>query len=234
LELRYFSDLQIAGEELAFLKEVNDRHPVLQAISDHRLGPYYMPVRAPRKVGYTFFESLVSPANARKAADYFDVVAAGSTWCAGKLREKGLDRVATVIQGIDPLSFNPCFARKELFGERFVIFSGGKFEFRKGQDVVIRAYKVLQDKYPDVLLVNSWYNHWRSVETNMANSRLIQFREHRGDHVSRINAVLQDNGIDLSRVVTLPACNNESLARRIRTRTSACFPIAARGAPTWC
>jgi len=188
-----------------------------------------MPVRAPRKIGYTFFEAIVSAADARKAGDTFDVVATGSTWCASKLKEKGLDRVETVIQGIDPLSFNPSFAHKELFGDRFVVFSGGKFEFRKGQDVVIRAYKVLQDKHADVLLVNSWHNHWRSVETSMANSRLIQFRDHTGDHVSCTNAVLEDNGIDVRRVVTLPACSNESLARVYQNTDVGLFPNRCEG-----
>ncbi len=41
-----------------------------------------------------------------------------------------------------------------------MVFSGGKFELRKGQDVVIRAYRVLQDRHPDVMLVNAWFNPW--------------------------------------------------------------------------
>ena len=44
--------------------------------------------------------------------------------------------------------------------DSFVIFSGGKFEFRKGQDIVIKAFRHLQDKYRDVNLITSWFNSW--------------------------------------------------------------------------
>jgi glycosyltransferase involved in cell wall biosynthesis len=38
--------------------------------------------------------------------------------------------------------------------------SPGKFELRKGQDLVIRAFKVLADRHKDATLVTAWYNQW--------------------------------------------------------------------------
>src|SRR5207245_876556 len=103
-----------------------------------------------------------------------DVIATGSTWCSSVLRDHGFPQVATVLQGIDPLTFNPSFAGKELFHDSFVIFSGGKLEYRKGQDIVIRAFQVLQDKYPDVMLVNSWHNPWDVNLRSLADSPHIR------------------------------------------------------------
>jgi hypothetical protein len=96
------------------------------------------------------------------------VIATGSSWCTSALKAKGLTNVVTVLQGVDPLSFNDSFAQKQFLADRFVVFSGGKFEFRKGQDVVLRAYKVLQDRYRDVTLVHAWYTHWEFSVRSMA------------------------------------------------------------------
>src|SRR5207253_2111241 len=105
---------------------------------------------------------------------------------------------------------------KEYFKDAFVVFSGGKFEFRKGQDLVIRAFKVLQDRHADVVLVNAWHNFWSfSVQTMIA-SKHIRFRSNGGDFGSMIQCVLADNGVDLARVVTLGPRSNLSMARIYR------------------
>ena len=43
--------------------------------------------------------------------------------------------------------FNPECAEKAYGGDRFVVPLGGKFELRKGQDLVSRAFKALQDAH---------------------------------------------------------------------------------------
>jgi glycosyltransferase involved in cell wall biosynthesis len=229
IELRFFQDKVIAGDEVEFLRQHNRQHPVLQGISDHQLEPYYMPVSAPHKVGYTFFEALVADASVQKAAAYFDVVATGCDWCTGVLRDKGLRQAVTVVQGIDPLTFHPAFSEKELFKDRFVVFSGGKFEFRKGQDIVIRAYKALQDKHADVMLVNSWYNIWDFAMATMTMSPLIQFTMRQGDYVTNMNDLLHQQGLDMKRVVTLPLYPNEIVARTYQNTDVGLFPNRCEG-----
>ena len=201
LEYRYYRGLLASREELRLPEARNNKYPVLQVIDYAGMDFHFEYVCSPHKVGYTFFEDLVPAANVRKATSYFHIIAAGSTWCASILRENGHERAPVVLQGIDPLIFNPAFAEKEFFRDRFIVFSGGKFELRKGQDIVIRAYKVLQDKHPDVLLVNSWYNNWPSSVQTMEASSHIRFRlGEGGDHVTVYNRTLAENGIDLDRV----------------------------------
>ncbi|MBW1723620.1 MAG: hypothetical protein JRJ78_16420, partial [Deltaproteobacteria bacterium] len=136
-------------------------NPVLQAIEGKTLRPLYMKVKAPRVIGYTFFETpFLDPDQVAWANDYYDVVAAGSTWCREVLENQGVRNTATVIQGVDPALFRHESRVRTDPGDKFVVFSGGKLELRKGQDLVIRAFKVLQDRHEDVLLVNSWFNLW--------------------------------------------------------------------------
>ena len=229
LEYRFFQGLLASDAELEFVKKRNTEHPVLQEISDHRLDPFYFAATAPYRVGYTFFENMVSEGDAQKAGQYFDIVATGSTWCTSILREKGLKQATTVIQGIDPLIFNPSFAEKDLFKDRFVVFSGGKFELRKGQDIVIRAYKVLQDKYPDVMLVNSWYNFWDSSMATMAASPCIQFQMKPGDYITNMSQTLKENGINLDRVIILPPYGIECMAHIYQNTDVGLFPNRCEG-----
>ncbi len=152
--------------------------PLLQGIGDERLLPRRLDIRAKNTIGYTFFEyDMLKPEWIENGRRYFSRVATGSRWCTRILIEAGLGKVVTVVQGIDPLVFHPIAKERgrEFFGDRFVVFSGGKFEFRKGQDVAIRAYKVLQDRHADVMLVNVWFNPWPAIFETMRASSLIRF-----------------------------------------------------------
>jgi hypothetical protein len=45
-------------------------------------------------------------------------------------------------------------------GDRFKIFSGGKLEFRKGQDLVLLAFRAFAHRHSDVLLGTAWSQPW--------------------------------------------------------------------------
>jgi glycosyltransferase involved in cell wall biosynthesis len=122
--------------------------PVLHCIPNAVLRPRQPNLKGKRNVGYTFFEENILPAHViENGRNYFDLIVTGCSWCEEVLRNHGLDNVRTILQGVDQTMFNPAHSGKEYFRDKFVVFSGGKFELRKGQDIVIRAYKVLQDKY---------------------------------------------------------------------------------------
>ncbi len=207
--------------------------PLLQGIGDERLLPRDMRVRGKTTVGYTFFErNLYQPSWIENGRRHFDRVVAGSTWCAKVLTAAGLPNVATVVQGVDPRVFYPAASgdgQREFFTDKFVVFSGGKFELRKGQDVVIRAYKVLQDRHKDVLLLNAWYNPWPALIDTMRESRLIRFAPKKGSFVDVINQILINNGIDTERVITSPRQLNLSMARIYRNTDVGLFPNRCEG-----
>ena len=204
--------------------------PVLQAIVDVEFNPYRPQLRGTFNAGYTFFEDnlLIRP-HVAKAREHFDLVVAGAEWCRQVLIEAGCTNVVTILQGIDPRLFNPCLNDKEFFHDKFVIFSGGKFELRKGQDVVIRAFKVMQEKYRDVLLINQWFNAWPASLVTMADSKLIRYAQRTNDYFQFLNQLLSDNGIDLARVISLGPQPNAIVSRLYKNTDVGLFPNRCEG-----
>lgn len=208
----------------------NYGYPVIQAITDHNLLPMEPEIIGKPNIGYTFFEhSILSKQNLEKARRNFDIVVAGSSWCQDVLNQHGLENTRKILQGVDRTIFNPCENEKTFFHDTFVVFSGGKFEFRKGQDLVIRAFKVLQDRHKDVLLINSWFNHWEFSMRTMAVSPYIHFDLTSKDCCIAINNILVNNGIDISRVITLPPKSNTSMSRIYKNTDCGLFPNRCEG-----
>ena len=204
--------------------------PVLQAIAGGDLKPWLMRIQSPMTVGYTFFEkSRIEPKNIEAAKTYYKKIIAGSKWCEGILNSCGYLNTATVIQGINPELFYDLQTEKTLYQDRFVIFSGGKLELRKGQDIVIRAFKVLQDKFDDVLLINAWYNLWDQSVCTMQLSPYIRFEMPKGDYSKAINHLLAANGIDVRNVMTLPSIPNREMPTVYRNSDIGLFPNRCEG-----
>jgi glycosyltransferase involved in cell wall biosynthesis len=91
--------------------------------------------------------------NVAKLLDYGAVVVA-SRWNQDVLQGLGVEAILC-HEGIDPLIFNPSVRRRRDDG-RFRVFSGGKAEWRKGQDIVIEAFRVFAEKHDDAVLVAAW------------------------------------------------------------------------------
>jgi glycosyltransferase involved in cell wall biosynthesis/SAM-dependent methyltransferase len=173
---------------------------LFQALKNVDLEPMFPNAGAVRNFGYTFFENELTE-QSRQNARGFEKVLGGSTWCLERMREKGIGNCDTLIQGIDPEIFYPIEGSPE--SDRFVVFSGGKFELRKGQDLVLRAIKIMQDRHKDVWLVNCWYNLWPASTHSMGYSSHIRF-EHRGNEcwTDTMLRTYEANGLDSNRIVT--------------------------------
>jgi glycosyltransferase involved in cell wall biosynthesis len=206
------------------------RHPLLQAITGSALTPLQPELRGSRTVGYTFFEdSRLTPAAIESARTRFDLVATGSTWCTQILQDHGVPNTATIIQGIDPNFFFPHPRTERLFPDRFVVFSGGKFELRKGQDLVIRAFKVLHDRHKDVMLVTAWYNQWPFSWQTMNASPYIQFAPRSDQYFEALNQIYADNGVDPQRTLNLAPRSNQLFPHIYRNTDCGLFPNRCEG-----
>ena len=58
------------------------------------------------------------------------------------------------------------------FKDRFVIYSAGKFEYRKAQDVVSIAFREFQKRHSDALLIFAWANQWTKIMPTIKQSNL--------------------------------------------------------------
>ncbi|MEG4208026.1 tetratricopeptide repeat protein [Microcoleus sp. Pol7_A1] len=151
-----FQELVTANSD----KQITCNFPVLYALGNNLASSgVENQITSASQIGVIFFEDTRITAEALEKAKKYSAIVAGSNWNADVLRSCGLTNVAMVNQGIDPAIFHPA-PKSNLFGDRFVIFSGGKLEYRKGQDIVIAAFKRFRAKHPEALLLTTWHNFW--------------------------------------------------------------------------
>ncbi len=184
------------------------------------------PVRGKINIGYTFFENELNE-DAVKCGKELDYLFGGSTWNKIKLEEQGLAPSGLLIQGVDPDIFYPYGDNQK--ASLFTIFSGGKFELRKGQDMVLRAVSIMQQKYKDVILINAWYNIWQQTMISMGVSKFITFNPRGERWQDFVTNLCVDNNLDLARVLTLPLTDNKLLPDIYSKTDIGLFPNRAEG-----
>ena len=163
MQERIQASMAEAGDRVVNLKEATVLHSLGNQFVHSNL---VEAVRGRHTVGVIFFEDTHIGDLARRRASQFERIICGSSWNRDILTARGFDNVRLVLQGIDPMLFRPG-PRLGLYGDRFVIFSGGKLEFRKGQDIVLAAFKIFHARHPDSLLVTAWQNTWTSIVPNI-------------------------------------------------------------------
>ena len=137
--------------------------PVLLSLNDGLgFSDMLLGTRGAPTVGVPFFESATIPDENVAKAREFDLIVAGSSWNAEVMARHGVTHVRNCFQGVDLELFKPG-PKTGRFANRFAVFSGGKLEYRKGQDLVIAAFKRFYQRHDDALLVTAWHNPWAKV-----------------------------------------------------------------------
>ena len=143
---------------------------VLHALSNGmHAGPPSDIFRGERNIGVIAFEDTGFDAGVLARARAYDRLVVHSTYNKALLDEQGVPDVGCAFQGVDPDEL-PQLPPTGRFGDRFVIFSGGKLEFRKGQDLVLAAFRRFHERHPDALLVAAWHNPWPGTAADIAQS----------------------------------------------------------------
>jgi len=132
--------------------------PILHSIGN-RIQGGIQNIKGSKNIGIIFTEDTQILHDSLARAKQYDILVAGSTWNTKILQGFGLHNIQTCFQGIDSTIFHPA-AKSNLFKDRFVIFSGGKLEYRKGQDIVVAAFKRFVSRHPEALLLTAWQNMW--------------------------------------------------------------------------
>ena len=126
-----------------------------------------------KNVGILFAETEQWPSSDLEGLRRYDEVLVGSTWLGEALLRKGepLPPIRVFVQGVSS-GFGPASAIIRHAGDRFRVFSGGKLEWRKGQDIVVEAFKRFSHKHPqaNAQLVCAWSNSWRQTTLTMLNA----------------------------------------------------------------
>jgi len=147
--------------------------PVFQTVL-----PQFIPMVAGRyfhgqpDLAIIFFENTHISDEALTRSKRYARTITGSSWNHDLLEAAGIDGVRKVLQGIDSSLFKP---REEPLGKRnrFVVFSGGKLEHRKGQDIVLSAFKIFNQRHPDSVMMTCWQNPWPDKAVDIGASGLV-------------------------------------------------------------
>ena len=144
-------------------------------------GPLSARFRGSRNVGVIAFEDTLFDEDTLRRARSYDRIVVHSDYNRALLAEQGITDVGCAFQGVDPDELAPVPPTGR-FGDRFVVFSGGKVEFRKGQDIVLAAFRRFHERHPDALLVTAWHNPWPHTSADIAESPLVPSAPAVGDN----------------------------------------------------
>jgi tetratricopeptide (TPR) repeat protein/glycosyltransferase involved in cell wall biosynthesis len=209
--------------------------PILKGLGNQFVtAPELEQLSGSRNIGVIFFENTALSLEALQRAKRFDRIIAGSTWNAEILKTAGLTTVRTAFQGIDPTIFHPGdrtgLSEHRLFKHRFVIFSGGKLEYRKGQDIVIQAFKEFQSRHPEALLLAAWHNFWANTMVGLERTGYVQgLPQVDAKGRLQIGEWLVANGISDSAFIDLGIVPNDLMGQILREADVSIFPNRCEG-----
>jgi glycosyltransferase involved in cell wall biosynthesis len=197
-------------------------HPLLVAqLDDFNAASF--PPGGPR-YAVTFQEQRrLSPAGRARALAY-DKVIAGSEELADWLRREGIAQAVAVPQGVDVARFRrQAPARRKEGG--FRIFSGGKLEFRKGQDLVIAAFREFHRRRPEAKLLFAWFNPEPELRETLSAGGLVSSPPASEEFA----AWLIENGLPPGSFEDLGAISNRLLPNALGRMDVAIFPNRSEG-----
>ena len=179
-------------------------------------------------VGVAFLERAPLGQEAHAQLQQFPLVIAGSTWNQKILEEAGAPRVELVLQGVDTSNFHPA-PKRNFFANRFVVFSGGKLEYRKGQDLVLRAFRIFAQRHKEALLLTAWSSPWPDCARSIKESADMLPPPFTPDGKFDATGWTRINGVPDDQVFHCESVPNRAMARILREADVALFPNRAEG-----
>lgn len=229
----------------ATIQRMHDRHPpgarvrlnvpVLTALGNDAARQFVNPnldYSGTENHGLVFLENPLITPRARDVYNSFDTMIAGSSWARDVLRANGVGGAGVCLQGIDPALFHPASDRDVDDTKPFTIFSGGKLEFRKGQDIVLQAARAFRDRHPEVRLTCVWGNPWHAG----ASFKLLRHSPyfpampaHAGPDGIDWSGVFADAGLNFDQVQCHDTVEHWALPDIMREADVALFPNRCEG-----
>jgi glycosyltransferase involved in cell wall biosynthesis len=191
-------------------------------------GPHNTEIHGKPTIGVVFFEIPQLSAETLARAQRFPLIVCGSSWNEEILRAYGLGNVTTVIQGIDPTLFHPA-QRQGVLSDRFMVFSGGKLELRKGQDLVMAGFARFAKRHPEALLVTAWHSPWPQFARTLDRSGKAAPLPFGADNKPDLAAWARANGLAETQFLDLGAVPNALMPPILREMDVALFPNRSEG-----
>jgi len=174
------------------------------------------------------FENTHFDAAALEKSKAFARIFTESSWNANVLRDYGCTNVVEWTQGVDTTLFHPA-PRRDLYPDRFLIFSGGKLEYRKAQDLVIAAFRIFHRSHPDAVLVTAWTNPWKQLIRTMHRSPWVTPPTVAENQTLDVAGWLTKEGIEANQIINIGFVPNALMPNVMRACDVALFPNRAEG-----
>jgi glycosyltransferase involved in cell wall biosynthesis len=110
-----------------------------------------------------------------------------------------------------------------------VIFSGGKLEFRKGQDLVLAIFRAFRQRHPEALLVTAWHSPWSELAALAAGHPGMTAPRCTADGVPDVVGWAVENGIPAEAIISLGGTPNIVMPYVMREADAALFPNRCEG-----
>lgn len=180
------------------------------------------------EIGVIFCEANPLPDSEYRKLREFRAIITGSSWNQQILSEHDIF-CRCVIQGVDPDLFR--YQPKRRFRDRFVVFSGGQLVYRKGQDLLLKAFSIFAPRHPEALLITTWRAPWegREITSSINASRLCQPFVPETDMHRAIVAWILANGIQQNQFIALGPVSNRLMPEVFREVDLAVFPNRCEG-----
>jgi glycosyltransferase involved in cell wall biosynthesis len=165
----------------------------------------------------------------------YDYLLTGSTWNQERIEWATGRQVKVIHEGIDPSVF--CPGPRSGWSDTFNIFSSGKVEFRKAQDITLMAFKRFSERHPDARLITLWNSPYADLGNGykgIADAPLWLNQHGQLD----IKRWAHDNGVDPDKVFELGNIPNFALPQVLRdmdvmlapTRVESCTSLPVKEA----
>ena len=109
------------------------------------------------------------------------------------------------------------------------MFSGGKLEYRKGQDIVVEAFRRFQAKHTDAMLVTAWHNHWPQTMAGIDAAGYVRGTPAVRDGRCEVTEWLVANGVRADAILDLGLQPQALIAQALREMHVAVFPNRCEG-----
>jgi glycosyltransferase involved in cell wall biosynthesis len=187
-----------------------------------------IPVLGDPTIGIIFSEFTSFGPDALERARQYPLIVAGSRWNRDVLAASGMGPVASVMQGVDTTHFHPA-PRRGLFRDKFVVFSGGKLERRKGQDLVVQAFRIFAQHHADAMLLTAWSSPWPWLANSLAENQAIVPIRFLNAQSADVWTWTRENGIPSTQVFHLGAVPHIHIPHVLREADVALCPNRAEG-----
>jgi glycosyltransferase involved in cell wall biosynthesis len=176
-------------------------------------------------IGRVIFETSATQLARERLARY-DLLLSASSWNGSLLAAATGRQVQVIHEGVDESLFCPGPRSGWLDPRRFYVFSGGKIEFRKGQDLVVMGFRRFAERHPDAMLVTAW--HSPTVEFARGfRGRLAVPLTVGSSGMLQVARWLAENGIDARQVLDLGLVPNALMPAVLREMHVALQPSRA-------